>query len=68
MATSKWEGFRSRQWNLVLRMANDNRPREDAEKILNKDELELYDSAVAELAEMRKDHPGAAFWPVETDW
>ena len=49
-------------------MANDNRPREDAEKILNKDELELYDSAVAELAEMRKDHPGAAFWPVETDW
>ena len=68
MAKSKWEDFTSRQWNRVLRMANDNTPREVAIKILNKDELELYDSAVAELAEMRKEHPGAAFWPVETDW
>ena len=58
----------SRQWNRVLRMANDNRPREEAVKILTKEELEEYDSAVADLAELRKTNPKAAFWPVETDW
>lgn len=68
MTSGKWDHLTSRQWNRVIRMANENRPREEAIKLLTEEELEQFDSAVAELAEMRKEHPGAAFWPVETDW
>ena len=68
MTSGKWDHLTSRQWNCVIRMANENRPREEAIKLLTEEELEQFDSAVAELAEMRKEHPGAAFSPVETDW
>ena len=68
MTSGKWDHLTSRQWNLMIRMANEGDPREKAERFFTEEEMELFDSMVAELAEMRKEHPGAAFWPVETDW
>lgn len=58
----------ARQMNLMIRMVNDGDSREEAQKHFSKEEMKIYDSMVAELAEMREKDPRAAFWPVESDW
>ena len=58
----------ARQWNLMIRMINDGDPREEAEKHFSEEEMEVYDRMIAELAELRKNNPNAAFSPVESDW
>jgi hypothetical protein len=58
----------SRKWNHMIRMVNDNDPRSKAEKEFLEEEMTIFDNMKAELAEMRRENPRAAFWPVETDW
>ena len=58
----------SRQWNHMISMVNLGRPRSEAEKDFTEEEMKIFDSMTAELAEMRKTDPKAAFWPVESDW
>lgn len=52
----------------MIRMVNEGDQRSEVEKHFNKEEMKIYDSMCAELAEMRKTNPKAAFWPVESDW
>ena len=52
----------------MISMVNLGRPRSEAEKDFTEEEMKIFDSMTAELAEMRKTDPKAAFWPVESDW
>ncbi len=58
----------ARQWNLMIRMVNDEDPREEVEKHFSKEAMKTYDKMRAQLDELRKKNPKAAFYPVETDW
>lgn len=59
----------SREWNLMIRMVNDGDPRTEVEKHFpKKKDMEIYDKMNAQLKELRKDNPKAAFWSVESDW
>ncbi len=52
----------------MISMVNYGRPRSEAEKYFNEEEMKIFDSMTEQLAEMRKENPKAAFWPVESDW
>ena len=58
----------SRTWNLMIMMINNKEPRAKAEQLFSKKELKVFDSMNAQLTELRKSNPSAAFSPVETDW
>lgn len=58
----------SRQWNLMIRMINDGDPRTKVAEHFSKEEMKTFDKMSAQLAELRKKNPKAAFSPVETDW
>ena len=49
-------------------MVNDDVPRSETEKEFSKEEMNTYDKMVSDLAELRKNHPEAAYSPVESDW
>ena len=58
----------ARQWNLMIRMVNENVSRSEAEKKFSEEEMKIYDEMVADLAKLREKHPEAAYSPVESDW
>ena len=59
----------SERWNDLIYAVNNDIPKEKVEPpIITEEESRIFDNMVKELAEMRKDDPKAAFWPVEKDW
>lgn len=59
----------SRRWNQLINAVNHGTPKDQVKPpIQNGEESEIFDDMVKELAEMRRDNPKAAFWPVETEW
>lgn len=59
----------SRRWNQLINAVNSDIPKYKVNPpIQNEEESRVFDNMVKELAEMRKDNPKAAFWPVETEW
>ena len=58
----------SREWNLMISMVNYGYPREEVSAYFSEEKMKIYDDMKAELDEMRKTNPKAAFWPVELDW
>lgn len=63
------EELSSGDWNLMIRLINDNESRKKAAEFFSEEQLVKYfDPMKKELKEMRKEDPKAAFWPVESDW
>lgn len=63
------EELSSGDWNLMIRLINDNESRKKAAEFFSEKQLVKYfDPMKKELKEMRKEDPKAAFWPVESDW
>ena len=59
----------SERWNDFIYAVNNDIPKEELKPpIANEEESRIFDNMVRELAEMRKDDPKAAFWPVEKEW
>ncbi len=59
----------SERWNDLIYAVNNDIPKDKVKPpITTEEESRIFDNMVKELAEMRKDDPKAAFWPVEKDW
>lgn len=57
------------RWNTFIAFVNNNRPKSELNPpIRNEEENRIFDNMVAELKEMRKERPEAAFFPVESEW
>lgn len=67
MVTERRGLMNSRQWNLMIRMINEGDSREEAEKVFSKEDMRIFDNMTAQLAELRKENPNAAFSPVESE-
>lgn len=57
-----------KRWNQLIRAVNDGDPAESINPPLNGEEKTIYENMERELSEMRKEHPEAAFSPVESDY
>ena len=51
----------------MIRMINEGDSREEAEKVFSKEDMRIFDNMTAQLAELRKENPNAAFSPVESE-
>ena len=57
------------RWNDFIYAVNNDIPKEKVNPpVKGEEENRIFDNMVKELAEMRKEDPKAAFWPVEKEW